>query len=495
MENEIPVHLREVIFSSTDKAISRRLLILESEGKIKKIAPRIYTGKINDAPEAIIRRNIFTILGKQYKGAVLSHRSALEFKPTASGSLFLTYTYTKKIELPGITLRILEGAGPIEGDNKFFGELYVSQQARAFLENMQVSKRGGADSKILPIEEMEERLEKILQVNGEIAIADLRDKARKIAAELSMQKEFDKLNAIIASLLSSHTPKILTSPAAQARALGIPYDVDRVRLFEQLFVELQQREFKRRPDKNSSDQSFSNFAFFESYFSNYIEGTIFKVEEAKEIIETQQPIASRDEDSHDVLGTYQIVSNRQEMRTVPISGEHLLEILKYRHKVLLSARPSKNPGLFKDKDNYAGNTKFVEYTLVRGTLLKAYEYYTIIQSPFAKALFMMFIISEVHPFLDGNGRLARVMMNAEFVKAGESKIIIPTVYREDYIGALRKLTRRLDPDTYIRMMERAHAFSENVFDDNSDEMKAYLESCNAFIEDTEGKLLQIIPRK
>lgn len=492
MEKDIPLHLQEIIFS--EKATSRKIVAWESEGKVKKIGPRLYTGKVDEKPETIIRRNIFTILGREYEGAVLSHRSALEFKPTESGTLFLTYTYTKKVQLPGITLRIMAGPGPVEGDNRFVGDLYVSQQARAFLENMQVSRRDGPDSKTLLMSQIEERLAKIIQINGEDAINALRDKARELSTVLSMEKEFDRLNVVISALLSTHTSKILTSPGAKARAHGVPYDPDRVQLFEKLFVELQQREFKSRPDRNNTPLSFANCAFFESYFSNYIEGTVFKVEEAKVIIETQQPMPARDEDSHDVLGTYQLVSNREEMQIVPKSGEHLLEILQYRHKILLSARSGKSPGLFKDKANYAGNTTFVSPDLVKGTLIKAYEYCNVIQSPFAKAAFMMFIVSEVHPFLDGNGRLARVMMNAELVKAGESKIIIPTVYREDYIGALRKLTRRGEPDTFIRMMERAHAFTENVYGDDRDEMEAYLESCNAFTEDTEGVLLKIIPR-
>ena len=100
----------------------------------------------------------------------------------------------------------------------------------------------------------------------------------------------------------------------------------------------------------------------------------------------------------------------------------------------------------------------------------------------------------MHPFLDGNGRIARIMMNAELVAGGESKIIIPTVYRDDYLGALRRLTRRSDPLTYIRMMERAHEFSENVYGDDRNAMEAYLKSCNAFMEDTEGKILKIVPR-
>lgn len=492
MEKDIPLHLQEVIF--TDKSLSRQITQWEQQGLIKKIAPLIYTGKINETQEVLIRRNLFTILGHQYPNAVISHRSALELKPTVTGDFFLTYTYTKKIDLPGVTLHFLKGSGPIEGDRLFTGELYLGQQARAFLENLQVSRREGSKSKILPRSVIEEKLESIIRVNGEDAINQIRDQARRIAPELSLEKEFDQLNKLIGALLTTNNSKILSSSIGKARALGNPFDSARIQLLEQFFVELQQRTFKNRPDKNTSSASFANFAFFESYFSNYIEGTVFKVSEAKEIIETQRPLPARNEDSHDVLGTYHIVSSRQEMQVVPTSGEHLLEILQYRHKVLLSARTEKSPGMFKDRDNFAGQTAFVGHELVRGTLLKGFDFYKVLTSPVAKALFMMFLISEVHPFLDGNGRIARVMMNAELVTAGESKIMIPTVYRDDYIGALRRLTRRGDPDAYIRMMERAHEFSENVYGDNRDEMEAYLITCNAFLEDTEGKILQIVPR-
>ena len=105
----------------------------------------------------------------------------------------------------------------------------------------------------------------------------------------------------------------------------------------------------------------------------------------------------------------------------------------------------KKPGEFKDKNNRAGETHFVDHTLVKGTLIKGFDFYQALTHPFAKAAYIMFLVSEVHPFLDGNGRIARVMMNAELVKQGQTKIIIPTVYRDDYIGAIRKLTRQEDP--------------------------------------------------
>lgn len=488
MENNIPIHLQEIIFATSDTALNRQLSKLEKEGQIKKIAPRIYSSNFNESEDIIIKRNIFAILGKLYPGAVLSHRSALEFKPTAANQIFVTYTYTKKIELPGITIRFMEGSPAIEGDNPFAGELFVAQQERAFLENMQTSRQVGPTSKTLTLPEIENKLEQIVQVKGEEGLNQFRDKAREIAEKLQMQSEFEKLNKLISALLTTKPSKILTSPIAVARALGNPYDKHRIELFEKLFIELQQQPYKDRKDINTETNAFRNFAFFEAYFSNYIEGTIFEIEEAKSIIQTETPIPNRDEDSHDILGTYKLVSNQKEMITTPSNPEELLNILQYRHQILLAARTSKKPGQFKDKNNRAGETHFVDHTLVRGTLIKGFDYYQALQEPFAKAAYIMFMISEIHPFLDGNGRIARVMMNAELVKANQTRIIIPTVYRDDYLGALRRLTRNNDPAVYIRMLQRAQEFSVTLTANDMEVLENQLIQSNAFKEHDEAKL-------
>jgi len=493
MENILPIHLQEIIFGSSEPRISKQISKLERESKIRKIAPRIYSSNLTEPVEEIIKRNLFKILGKLYPGAVLSHRSAFEFKPTGAGHIFLTYSYTKKVPLPGIIIRFLEGSKPIKGDNPIFGELYMSQKARAFLENLQSAKNAGPTSKCLTLPEIEEKLEQIIRVYGEEEINNVRDRARAIAEELKMEKEFERLNKLISALLATHTSKILSSPLAIARAFGSPYDPGRMKLFEELFRELQKQEFKNRPDKNTSEKSFRNFAFFESYFSNYIEGTVFDIAEAKQIIETNTPLPARNEDSHDILGTYLIVSNRKEMSTTPLSPDELLNLLSLRHKVLLGAREGKNPGKFKDRNNFAGSIAFVDFNLVKGTLIQSFDFYNAISHPFSKAAYMMFVISEIHPFLDGNGRIARVMMNAELVKGGHSKIIIPTVYRDDYTRALKKLTKQGDAAPYIRMLQRAHEFSENIIGDDINAMQGYLNQTNAFLEGTEAKL-KIIAR-
>lgn len=487
MENSLHNNLPELLFSSSNPVVSKNLSKLEKSGNIRKIAARIYTSNFEDDPETIVRKNIHKILGTLYPGSLLSHRSALEFKPTSSGHLFVTYTYTKKVELPGVTIRFMEGPAAIEGDRPFNGELYVSQRERAFLENLQVSRQPGPDSKTITLPELEDKLEQVIKINGEEGLNAIRDKARDLSEKLGMHSEFEKLNKMIGALLSTKPSKILSSPSALARVFGRPFDVNRIRLFEVLFMALQQ-EFPSRPDQNLTKEAFRNFAFFEAYFSNYIEGTIFELDEAKQIIETETPMPDRDEDSHDILGTYNIVKDKNEMSIIPATPQDLLDILQYRHKLLLSARTSKKPGEFKDKNNRAGNTHFVDFDLVRGTLTEAFNFYQALTDPFARAAYMMFIISEIHPFLDGNGRIARVMMNAELVAKGETRIIIPTVYRDDYLGALRQLTRNTNPAVYIKMLQRAQEFSATLIADSMDGLELLLENSNAFKDNEEARL-------
>jgi hypothetical protein len=485
-ENIAMNRLQEIIIGTKER--SKEIGKLEKQGLVRKIAPRVYTSSLEEPPEKIVRRNWYRLVSDLFPEAFLSHRSALERMPTPEGHLYLTRSYKGVVELPGLILHFSKGPEPLGDDALFFGNLKVSGLARAYLENLQRTKGSGEESKTLSREQLEEKIEAFLRVKGEDALNQVRDRAKEIALQLEMEKEFTELNQLITDLLGTGLSKNLVSPIARARVLGEPIDPDRIQLFESLYGELVKKDYPDYPDKNKSIQSYQNFAFFEGYFSNYIEGTEFTVEEAKQIITTATPLPARDEDSHDVLGTYQIVSNRNEMSILPTSPDLLLKLLRERHAILLSARTSKNPGEFKDKNNRAGTTEFVAMELVPGTLKKGYEWYSLLQHPFAKAAYMMFMISEVHPFLDGNGRMARVMMNAELSSKGLSKIIIPTVYREDYMGALKKLTQQRDGDAYIRMLLRVWEFSSHVHNESLDDMEQYLKECNAFLTHKEGYL-------
>lgn len=65
-----------------------------------------------------------------------------------------------------------------------------------------------------------------------------------------------------------------------------------------------------------------------------------------------------------------------------------------------------------------------------------------LQEPFDRAAFMMFLVSEVHPHDDGNGRVGRAAANAELISGGGRRLLIPISFREDYLLALCALSRQ-----------------------------------------------------
>jgi hypothetical protein len=483
--------LPEILFSSSDPSQSRSLSRMIKEGVIRKIAPKVYSSNLLDAPEKIILRNIYPIIGRLYPGSVLSFRSALETKLSPNKNLYLTYRYKNNVELPGVTLRFSKGPGPVEDDMPLNGGLYLAQEARALLENLSVSRTQKDENKILPKQELEKILDSIIQVQGEEAINKIRDKARDLAVQLSYTTEFKKLDTLIGAMLSTRPSTKLVSPIAKARAAGLPYDAHRLELFNTLFSDLRSDIFPLRPDPNTAPKAFADIAFFESYFSNYIEGTKFKLEDAKSIILSGKIMPHRSADSHDILGTYQIVANRSEMNKVPTTPEEFIALMQSRHRIVLRARREMNPGELKLRNNMAGDVVFVDFKLVRGTLNQSFPLYKALSNPFSKAVFMLFIVSEIHPFDDGNGRLARIMMNAELVRSGQARIIIPTVFREDYFGTLRKLTRQSKTDPFIRAMQRAHEFSAMISGKDLDQIAMLLTSMNAFLEPVDGNKIKL----
>jgi Fic family protein len=146
----------------------------------------------------------------------------------------------------------------------------------------------------------------------------------------------------------------------------------------------------------------------------------------------------------------------------------------------MKERPEADPGEFKTRTNRAGNTEFVLPRMVRGTLMEGSRLLPTVPEGTARALLAMFLISEVHPFTDGNGRLARLVMNAELSVAGSCRIIIPTLFREEYLDCLRNLTRNADPVPYLNAMQRIHAWTAAFDYEDLDRVIAMMTRCNAF---------------
>ena len=480
--------LPEVFLSDTQTSATAGRMV--RAGTARKIGPRLYTRNALDAPEEVVARNLWPIVALLMPGAVVSHRTAFENRPAPDGSVFLSGPYPRQIALPGVTLRQIVGGGPVQGDMPYMGGLHLASRPRAFLENLLPSRSRGLVARSVGREGVEERLAETLRVGGEKALNRLRDEARAVAPLLGLEEQARTLDGLAAALLRSR-PSDLKTPTARAYAAGQPYDPARLPLLAALFAALRSGTWPERPDAAAHPSAFANAAFFDAYFSNYIEGTEFPVEEAIRIVFGGEIPAARPADAHDVLGTYRLVGSRDEMNRLPPDFDGFLALLKGRHGVIMEGRPEKGPGRFKERNNQAGATTFVAPDLVAGTLRQGFGMYQALDDPFARALFVMFLVAEVHPFDDGNGRLARVMMNAELLAAGRTRILIPSVYRGEYVGSLKRLTNHGDPAAFLRVMGYAQEFVGRIDFADLEAARRALAACNAFHDPTDDIKLRM----
>jgi Fic/DOC family len=446
--------------AANNQTEARRLQRLASAGKLRRIYAGVYTDDLVQPLESIVRRELFALCSLVAPGAIISHRSALEGgRPTPAGSVFLTGANRRDFELPGVRLRVVQGVGPLDSDIRiptFTGDAFISSQARALLENLISSRGDPADRRTLGSDGVEAWLARFVSRDVSDATNKIRDSARSIAGSVGLESEFKQLDRIIGTLLGTQRTH-LTAREAIARAAGRPYDDARVTLFQTLATELQANPLQvpaADPTANSDLQ-----AFIETYFSNYIEGTEFEIEEAHDIVVQGRPLRYREDDSHDILGTYRAILETKASPVIPQRFEDFAKQLQTWNREVIESRQAKNPGQFKTESNRAGNTVFVAPDLVVGTLEKGYESIMSAATPANRAALAMFVVAEVHPFTDGNGRTARLAMNLFLTEAGLTRIIVPTVYRDDYISALKAISINSLPAPTIRMLGRAARFS------------------------------------
>jgi hypothetical protein len=446
------------LFPGANSTERRKLARLKAQGRIHPAGPRLYVSVPEAETARVIRRAWSTIVDRLFPDAFITHRTALEFIPSPAGEIFITSRTRRDVVYPGLVLKFVRGPGPLSDDPPFL-RIRSSSQARAFLENL--STRSSSRSRVLPIEQLEQRLEQLLHLGGEAALTQLRDRAREISVELGWKREFERLDSLIGTLLGTRAGQVVSS-VARARAAGEPFDASCLQRLQLLFGELR-GPLPALVDSFDAPDHVKNKAFFESYFSNYIEGTRFQIDEAEEIVFDKKIPKNRPKDAHDIAGTFDVVSDLVEMRRVSGGLDELIALLRSRHAAMMARRPEAAPGTFKTRPNRAGDTEFVHPAYVVGTLRKGMELYEGVRPGLARAIFVMFLVADVHPFVDGNGSIARIMMNAELVSAGQSTIIIPTVFRDDYLQSLRALTRRDRAVPLVRALVRAQKFSHLAF--------------------------------
>ncbi|MFZ1834238.1 MAG: Fic family protein [Pseudomonadales bacterium] len=456
------------------------------KGELRRLAPRVYIAADVDNIDALLRAQLAPLLEFLYPGHVLAYRNALSLLPESSHVYLITpKPNARNVRVGPLTMHLLPGAVDT-GTEQVLPRLKRMTEARVLLESEAGQKARRGREKFLRPDEIEAILVKRLAQGKERGLNALRDEARACADAFGQADAFAALNAKISALLATgDAGGVLHSSAGHAHAAREPFDGACLARCER-FAEYLQRQFFAPLPFVYERSAWRNLAFFEAYFSNYIEGTEMTVEEAQQVVFEHRDLAQRSGDSHDVRGSWEICADLEEMSHVPQDASAFLSLLRSRHKVLLRGRPATRPGEFKHTANRAGNTPFVAPECVAGTLTRGFEICQAAAPGFTRALLLHFLITDVHPMQDGNGRLAHVLMNAELVATGQHKIIVPNVAREDYLNGQRRASRAGDFRTATKVLYQLHHYTAALPATLYDELLERLERDGAFSTPDEG---------
>ncbi len=477
-----------------DAASAPTLSRAVTAGRIRRLASGVYSADLAADEVALVGRNRWQIIARMIPDAVVADRSAAQDGRPEDGTLFVVSgTRASQLELPGLTVVPRRGQGPLEDDLPWAEGLRITSDARTLVDNLAVSRsRGGHVARTLSLAELEEWLVRKAQLRPDGWLEHLRADALGVADHLELTDDRrEQIAEIIGQVVGTRPARAGAAPLLAARAAGLEFDPARVERFDQLAGFLAaipaDPEIPAAMSAPPGDLD-GTLPFYEAYFSNFIEGTEFSVEEAERIVSSGEVPANRPADGHDVLGTYRTVADPVGRATVPVSAEQLLDMLILRHQAIMGGRPDKRPGEFKQERNQAGSYVFVEPHLVRGTLVEGFRRVEALPPGFPRALYMLFLLSEVHPFDDGNGRVSRVAMCAELSALGQARILIPTVYRNEYQTALRELSRNGRCDLYARTLAWTWRWTAGMPWNDREATAGRLTATNALVDSTDAEM-------
>ena len=177
-----------------------------------------------------------------------------------------------------------------------------------------------------------------------------------------------------------------------------------------------------------------------TYSSNALEGNTLDLAETKVVIEDGLTINGKPMKDH--LETLGHASAFNELLELAKSNTITEENIKNLHKIFYAKIDSDNAGNYRQKPVIVTGAD-VDFPLPKELNDKMQEFISKLPQlkqdlhaiEYAAMVHALFV--NIHPFIDGNGRVARLIMNLALLQNGYNITIIPPVVRADYIRALQ----------------------------------------------------------
>ncbi|GFZ33984.1 cell division protein Fic [Clostridium zeae] len=197
-----------------------------------------------------------------------------------------------------------------------------------------------------------------------------------------------------------------------------------------------------------------------TYNSNAIEGNTLTITETKVILEDGLTIGK----GKSLREHLEVINHKEAIDYIDDIVSKNIDIservIKDLHYIILKSIDNKNAGEYRQSNVLISGSQHrpVEHFLVKekmGELLDWYNKNKLALHPVELAAEFHFRYVYIHPFIDGNGRTARLLMNLILMRNGYPISIIKTENRDEYMKSLESASTEGDLSDFITIVKNA----------------------------------------
>ncbi|MGB9343753.1 Fic family protein [Trichococcus sp.] len=259
--------------------------------------------------------------------------------------------------------------------------------------------------------------------------------------------------------VDAHKP-VDARQSEQKMYLGLGYD------FSQIDMAMDAINRHRPFSKGLADSLHEKLIVEWTYNSNAIEGNTLTMSETKvvlegitiggkSLVEHLEIINHRDA----ILFIEQLVSEKE-----PLSEWNIKNI----HALVLKQIDNQNAGKYRSENVVISGAKHIppkhyQISEYMQKLIAEYQNEWLGYHPVVRATLLHGEFVKIHPFIDGNGRTSRLLLNFELMKSGYPPIIIKNENRADYYKVLDHAHMTMDYGPFIKLVAELVIESEKLW--------------------------------
>ena len=204
----------------------------------------------------------------------------------------------------------------------------------------------------------------------------------------------------------------------------------------------QQKISSARPLAKEELNSLDNyFRIGFTYSSNALEGNTLTLSETKILLEDGITVGGRPlKDCYEAVGhsaAYDFMLELARQKNMKITED----IIKKLHFLFYQKVDSEQAGQYRSIQVYISGTEYIppdptEIPLQMKAMIDQIRISETNLHPIELAAMTHKKLVDIHPFIDGNGRTARLLMNLILIHFGYGVVSIPPIWRNEYINAL-----------------------------------------------------------